>query len=315
MDAAAAPDRQLPQAQADRRRDRAAASPACLPPGSWPGPASAPPSWRPASAWGGCVGSHDGGRADPGQRRGVVRHPHLARWPTSPPSWAWPARSSRRTPAAPGSSCPTARATAQDRRARHPRRPLGPGSGRALGRRAASALPGDKVMPAGSCCAASSQRGRAGPGPDGRRVLRTVVAPVVGGVYSADPEVLEVDMVAPGLRAGCLARFAGRRGACHPQGGPGRIGRGGIAGGMGRSDRGAAGGSEDPPRFAACGHAAATAVTKHDAGWLVESAAGTSPADAVLMAADGGRRGPPAGRHGAGPAGLRTRSRGPRWRW
>ena len=36
----------------------------------------------------------------------------------------------------------------------------------------------------------------------GRRVLDRLVAPVVGGVHSADPAVLDVDMVAPGLRAG-----------------------------------------------------------------------------------------------------------------
>ncbi|PYI37141.1 protoporphyrinogen oxidase [Arthrobacter psychrolactophilus] len=36
----------------------------------------------------------------------------------------------------------------------------------------------------------------------GKRVLERLVAPVVGGVHSADPELLDVDMVAPGLRAG-----------------------------------------------------------------------------------------------------------------
>ena len=36
----------------------------------------------------------------------------------------------------------------------------------------------------------------------GRRVLERLVAPVVGGVHSADPAVLDVDMVAPGLRDG-----------------------------------------------------------------------------------------------------------------
>lgn len=36
----------------------------------------------------------------------------------------------------------------------------------------------------------------------GRRVLERLVTPVVAGVHSADPEVLDVDMVAPGLRAG-----------------------------------------------------------------------------------------------------------------
>ena len=36
----------------------------------------------------------------------------------------------------------------------------------------------------------------------GKRVLERLVAPVVGGVHSADPGMLDVDMVAPGLRAG-----------------------------------------------------------------------------------------------------------------
>lgn len=35
----------------------------------------------------------------------------------------------------------------------------------------------------------------------GRRVLERLVEPVVGGVHSADPGLLDVDMVAPGLRA------------------------------------------------------------------------------------------------------------------
>lgn len=36
----------------------------------------------------------------------------------------------------------------------------------------------------------------------GRRVLSRLVEPVVGGVHAADPALLDVDMVAPGLRAG-----------------------------------------------------------------------------------------------------------------
>ncbi|MDT0167705.1 protoporphyrinogen oxidase [Pseudarthrobacter sp. BRE9] len=36
----------------------------------------------------------------------------------------------------------------------------------------------------------------------GSRVLERLVSPVVGGVHSADPGLLDVDMVAPGLRAG-----------------------------------------------------------------------------------------------------------------
>ncbi|MBG0739508.1 protoporphyrinogen oxidase [Paeniglutamicibacter antarcticus] len=38
----------------------------------------------------------------------------------------------------------------------------------------------------------------------GARVLERLVAPVVGGVHSADPDVLDVDMVAPGLRQGIV---------------------------------------------------------------------------------------------------------------
>ncbi|QDY90570.1 protoporphyrinogen oxidase [Arthrobacter sp. UKPF54-2] len=54
----------------------------------------------------------------------------------------------------------------------------------------------------------------------GRRVLERLVAPVVGGVHSADPALLDVDMVAPGLRTGlrthgslAAAVAAQRRGA------------------------------------------------------------------------------------------------------
>lgn len=54
----------------------------------------------------------------------------------------------------------------------------------------------------------------------GSRVLERLVAPVVGGVHSADPGMLDVDMVAPGLRAGlrkhgslAAAVSAQRRGA------------------------------------------------------------------------------------------------------
>ncbi|GAB3282915.1 protoporphyrinogen oxidase [Sinomonas notoginsengisoli] len=53
----------------------------------------------------------------------------------------------------------------------------------------------------------------------GRRVLERLVAPVVGGVHSADPAVLDADMVAPGLRrlmaerGSLAAAVAAQRGA------------------------------------------------------------------------------------------------------
>lgn len=82
----------------------------------------------------------------------------------------------------------------------------------------------------------------------GRRVLDRLVAPVVGGVHSADPGVLDVDMVAPGLRAGirqhgslAAAVAAQRRGGQPagtrtgtPQAGPHKAGSAvaGLRGGM-----------------------------------------------------------------------------------
>ncbi|UZX05533.1 FAD-dependent oxidoreductase [Arthrobacter sp. CDRTa11] len=57
----------------------------------------------------------------------------------------------------------------------------------------------------------------------GRRVLERLVAPVVGGVHSADPGLLDVDMVAPGLRAGLrthgslAAAVAAQRGGARSQ--------------------------------------------------------------------------------------------------
>ena len=67
----------------------------------------------------------------------------------------------------------------------------------------------------------------------GRRVLERLVEPVVGGVHSADPGLLDVDMVAPGLRAGitrhgslAAAVAAQRKGAGRSAGRPGVQGAG-----------------------------------------------------------------------------------------
>jgi len=58
----------------------------------------------------------------------------------------------------------------------------------------------------------------------GRRVLQRLVAPVVGGVHSADPDVLDIDMVAPGLRAGIKARGSLAAAVAAQRGGAGRGG-------------------------------------------------------------------------------------------
>ena len=66
----------------------------------------------------------------------------------------------------------------------------------------------------------------------GRRVLERLVAPVVGGVHSADPDVLDVDMVAPGLRAGIRDRGSLAAAVAAQRGGGERSGnerRGGAA--------------------------------------------------------------------------------------
>jgi protoporphyrinogen/coproporphyrinogen III oxidase len=68
----------------------------------------------------------------------------------------------------------------------------------------------------------------------GEQVLRNLVAPVVAGVYSADPDLLDVDSVAPGLRAamakhGSLGAAVAAMRAAAPAGSA----VAGLAGGMG----------------------------------------------------------------------------------
>jgi oxygen-dependent protoporphyrinogen oxidase len=72
----------------------------------------------------------------------------------------------------------------------------------------------------------------------GRRVLDRLVAPVVGGVHSADPALLDADMVAPGLRrlmsekGSLAAAVAAQRGAARGQKAGSAVA--GIRGGLNR---------------------------------------------------------------------------------
>jgi oxygen-dependent protoporphyrinogen oxidase len=68
----------------------------------------------------------------------------------------------------------------------------------------------------------------------GGRILRRLVDPVVGGVYSSDPEGLDVDVVAPGLRAAALDTGSLTGGVSRLRGGSGVAGSAvaGIDGGM-----------------------------------------------------------------------------------
>ncbi|MFQ4149146.1 FAD-dependent oxidoreductase [Arthrobacter sp. LAPM80] len=68
----------------------------------------------------------------------------------------------------------------------------------------------------------------------GKRVLERLVAPVVAGVHSADPELLDVDMVAPGLRAGIREHGSLAAAVAAQRAGGSKPGSaiGGLAGGM-----------------------------------------------------------------------------------
>jgi oxygen-dependent protoporphyrinogen oxidase len=77
----------------------------------------------------------------------------------------------------------------------------------------------------------------------GRRVLERLVTPVVGGVHSADPALLDIDMVAPGLRelmaergslAAAVAAQRQRSGLRHGAGAKAGSAVAGLRGGMNR---------------------------------------------------------------------------------
>ncbi|MFE4837607.1 protoporphyrinogen oxidase [Arthrobacter sp. NPDC056691] len=143
----------------------------------------------------------------------------------------------------------------------------------------------------------------------GRRVLERLVEPVVGGVHSADPGLLDVDMVAPGLRAGvarhgslAAAVAAQRKGAgtqsartqaapaqgAPTQGKPAKAGSAvaGLKGGMHTlvtelvADLRARGVQLLPAT-------AATAVTRTPRGWEVAAGEDGFTADVLVVALDG----------------------------
>jgi protoporphyrinogen/coproporphyrinogen III oxidase len=143
----------------------------------------------------------------------------------------------------------------------------------------------------------------------GRRVLERLVEPVVGGVHSADPGLLDVDMVAPGLRAGitrhgslAAAVAAQRKGTGTPDGPaqgsprqpaatPGKPAKAGSAvaglkGGMHTlvtelvADLRARGVQLLPGT-------AATAVARTPDGWKVTAGEGSYAGDVLVVALDG----------------------------
>jgi protoporphyrinogen/coproporphyrinogen III oxidase len=139
----------------------------------------------------------------------------------------------------------------------------------------------------------------------GRRVLERLVEPVVGGVHSADPAFLDVDMVAPGLRAGIRANgtlaaavAAQRRGSASRQGGapdgqqsagqPAKAGAAvaGLNGGMHTLITALT--AELRRRgVSLIGGASAGSVTRTAGGWRVSAGERTFDAGLLVVALDG----------------------------
>jgi oxygen-dependent protoporphyrinogen oxidase len=143
----------------------------------------------------------------------------------------------------------------------------------------------------------------------GSRVLERLVSPVVGGVHSADPGLLDVDMVAPGLRAGlrrhgslAAAVSAQRRGAGENSGAAGagtplQPGQAGKPAKAGSAVAGLEGGMhtlvdalvEDLRRrgVALLANTAATSVSRTPEGWLVEAGGAAFRTALLVVAVDG----------------------------
>ncbi|MDQ0768492.1 oxygen-dependent protoporphyrinogen oxidase [Pseudarthrobacter defluvii] len=133
----------------------------------------------------------------------------------------------------------------------------------------------------------------------GSRVLERLVSPVVGGVHSADPGLLDVDMVAPGLRAGlrkhgslAAAVSAQRRGPATPVNAqaaqPAKAGSAvaGLEGGM-HTLVDALVAELQRLGVTLLPGAAATSVSRVPGGWSVEAAGTAFPAALLVVAVDG----------------------------
>lgn len=134
----------------------------------------------------------------------------------------------------------------------------------------------------------------------GSRVLERLVSPVVGGVHSADPGLLDVDMVAPGLRAG-LRQHGSLAAAVSAQrrrtGTPGQPQQPGQPAKAGSAVAGLEGGMHtlvdalvaDLLRrgVVLVPGTAATAVSRTPGGWRVDAAGAAYDAALLVMAVEG----------------------------
>ncbi|MCC3294880.1 protoporphyrinogen oxidase [Arthrobacter sp. zg-Y411] len=174
-----------------------------------------------------------------------------------------------------------------------PADPRDPDIVRALGRVGAARAALDKVLPVGALQRRESvSLGEVVRSRMGEAVLRRLVTPVVGGVYSADPNVLDVDSVAPGLRAaiakhGSLAAAVGAIRAAAPAGSA----VAGLEGGMGRLAEALTADLEASGVLLLAG-TRAEKLSRHNDGWQIRVADGDGDtrelsADAVVVATDG----------------------------
>ncbi|UWX96363.1 protoporphyrinogen oxidase [Arthrobacter zhaoxinii] len=159
----------------------------------------------------------------------------------------------------------------------------------ALGRAGAARAAMDKVLPVGSL----NRRGSMSLGEVvrtrmGEAVLRRLVTPVVGGVYSSDPDMLDVDSVAPGLRAaisrhGSLAAAVGALRAAAPAGSA----VAGLDGGMGRLTEALVSDLETSGALLRTG-IRAESLARDAEDWRIRCSDGQElAADAVVVAAEG----------------------------
>ncbi|MGM7777811.1 protoporphyrinogen oxidase [Arthrobacter sp. KNU-44] len=130
----------------------------------------------------------------------------------------------------------------------------------------------------------------------GKRVLDRLVAPVVGGVHSADPALLDVDMVAPGLRAALrehrslAAAVASQRAAGSKRNGSGAAKAGSAVGGLkgGMSTLVSALGAElRSEGVALVSGARVDSITRTESGWQATAAGTTYDAGRLVVALDG----------------------------
>ena len=181
-----------------------------------------------------------------------------------------------------------------------PADPRAPEIVQAIGRTGSARAALDKVLPVGSLVRReTASLGEVVRARMGDAVLRRLVAPVVGGVYSSDPDALDVDSVAPGLRAalakhGSLAAAVASLRAAAPAGSA----VGGLAGGMGTLTRAL---EKDLLALGARLYPAVPvkSVERSGSGWLVSTSARTVssggasfaeetvPADVLVIATEG----------------------------